>query len=841
MYFSNSGRPAQLCYMKSFPFILIYFFLSIGLFAQNAKQLTTFRGSVTDSSTNKPIGFATIILKTSQNHQGVESGLTKEDGSFLLKTAVTGPFELELSFVGYNKKILSVNQKGAEVKLGVLTLSASLKQLKEISVSATKPLIKQEVDRITYDIQADPDSKQSSVLDMIRKVPLVTVDANDKIQLKGNSNYKILINGRESALMARDPSDILKAMPAVNIERIEVVTTPPAKYDAEGLAGIINIITKKNAGQGYHIGMFTRLNTVYGPGYNINGTVKEGKLGLSFFGGIGRSFNGTGGSLPTATGSTQTIFADQTDILQTGTSRQDGNDRYGGAELSYEIDTLNLITVSFNYFGENLGMNGSQASTTDSAGAKIQGYTLLSSGNTATAGFDIAFNYQLSFKKSKDRLLTFSYKYSSAPSSQFNNDLFGNRINYPLSFFPDYQQYNSAGNRDHTVQMDYADRLTRQFEIEAGAKMILRNNFSRFSVDDRDTVTQQYATNDALTNNFNYHQDIYSIYNSYQLTKDNWTGKAGLRVEHTAISAEFVSAGVSAAPSYTNLIPSVTVQRNFASCSINLGFTQRIQRPGIAQLNPFVDRSNPLFISTGNPALRPELDNTFDLSFSSFKKGSVIIDLSYAFSNNSIQNVSSLNVQNINNKQDTITYTTFENLGTNKTVGLNIHTNLDITKLLSLTLNGQLNHLWLSGIFSGSMYHNDGFTGTGFGSAHYKFGQSNFAFSFNLGYYSGTVNLQGRTSDFIFNQYLFTKDLLNKKLTIGFAINDPYGKFYDFRTTIKSSAFDQNSFVQSYRRSFALRLNYRFGKLRGDIKRNQHGIENDDTKDTNKNNKPGGN
>jgi outer membrane receptor for ferrienterochelin and colicin len=189
--------------------------------------------------------------------------------------------------VGYGNKTIAVNGNGPDVNIGKVSLAASSSQLKEVSVTAARPLMKQEVDRISYDIQADPDSKALSVLDMMRKVPLLTVDGNDNIQLKGSGNYKILINGKESALVAKNPSDILKSMPATNIEKIEVITTPPAKYDAEGLAGIINIVTKRNADQGYNIGFNSRFNTVFGAGYNINGTVKQGKFGASFFGGFG--------------------------------------------------------------------------------------------------------------------------------------------------------------------------------------------------------------------------------------------------------------------------------------------------------------------------------------------------------------------------------------------------------------------------------------------------------------------------------------------------------------------------------------------------------------------------
>lgn len=807
---------------KAFLLLVICFTYSFCLFAQGTNSITV-QGSVFDSISYKPLGLVTIALQNAKTHTGIKSIVAKEDGSFSMTADAKGPFEIIVSFTGYSSKTIAVSEKVNNVNLGKIFISPQSNQLNNVSVTAVKPLIKQEVDRISYDIQADPDSKALSVLDMMRKVPLLSVDGNDNIQLKGSGNYKILINGKESALVAKNPSDILKSMPATNVVRIEVITTPPAKYDAEGLAGIINIVTKKNADQGYNLGLNTRFNTVYGAGYNLNGTWKQGKFGMSFFGGFGSN-----GTLTTSWGNTETIFADNTIISQTGMNTQQGKFHYGGGEFSYELDSLNLITASFDLFGYRQNLNSIQYSNTDSMGVPKQAYTLQNNGYNTYTGLDASINYQLGFRKSKDRLLTFSYKYSYSPNTQFNDDIFSGRLNYPIELFPDYQQYNDAGNKEHTIQLDFTSPLSKQVTLEAGAKAILRNNYSNYHVDDLDTL-KQYVTNNALTNDFNYHQNILSLYNSYQLKKDKWTAKGGLRLEHTALSADFISAGVSTAPSYSNLIPSISIQRQLKTSNLNFGFTQRIQRPGIYQLNPFVDRSNPNFISTGNPQLRPELDNTFDLTFSKYGKNTFNTDLSYAFSNNSIQNVSSLRMENVNGKTDTVTYTTFENLGSNKTLGLNINVNFNLAKNFTLGLNGQVNHVWLSGTFDGTLYHNDGFTGNAFGNIRYKFGKG-YALSFNAGYFSGQVNLQGKSSDFIFNQYLFSKDFFNKKMTIVLVANNPYSKYNTFRSTVHSAQFDQVSFNQNYYRSFAVRFNFKIGKLNSDIKKNQRGIENDDTK-----------
>ena len=834
---SLSEKPP---FMKIFLLALFFSLSTVFAFAQTGGSApaptVTITGTIIDSANNKPMGYVTVAIQDSKTHEGVKSGLTKDDGTFSLKAPAGKTYEAVLVFVGYRNKTIAINGNGADASIGKVLLAASASQLKEVSVTAARPLMKQEVDRISYDIQADPDNKALSVLDMMRKVPLLTVDGNDNIQLKGSGNYKILINGKESALVAKNPSDILKSMPATNIEKIEVITTPPAKYDAEGLAGIINIVTKKNADQGFNIGFNSRFNSVFGAGYNINGTVKQGKFGASFFGGFGSN-----GTLTNTNGNVENIFATNTNINQAGTITQKGRFHYGGAELSYELDSLNLLTASVDLFGNNQDQHSLSNSLTDSLGITKQAYTLKNMGNSSFTGFDASINYQLGFKNSKDELLTISYKYSYSPNKQFNDNSFNDRFEYGLQQYPDYRQYNDAGDRDHTVQIDYADPLSKALSIEAGAKAILRSNYSNYHVDDKVDTTSQYLTNDQLTNNFNYHQNIISLYNSYQLKLDKWTGKAGLRLEHTGINADFTSAGVTTAPSYNNLIPSISIQRSFKSSSLNFGFTQRIQRPGIFQLNPFVDKSNPTFITTGNPSLKPELDNTFELTYSNFSKSSINVGLSYAFSNNSIQNVSSLRTIPANDgKLDTVTYTTFQNLGSNKTLGLNVHTNMNITKRFVLGLNGQVNHVWLSGTFDDKMYNNDGFTGNAFGNLRYKF-DSGFALSFNSGFFSGNLNLQGKSSDFIFNQYLISQDFFKKKLTIVLVANNPYKKFNTFRNTVNSADFYQSSYNQNYYRSFAFRINFRFGKLNSQIKKNEHGIQNDDTKGGNKGSGGGGN
>jgi hypothetical protein len=806
--------------MKALSLTALLSWILCHAWAQTNHTLINLKGSVTDSATGKPLAFATLVLQNAKTKTPVKNFISKEDGSFEFSVTDSLDWLLVIAFTGYDNKTISII-KGKSEDLGQVSLKASGKQMKEVTVVAVRPVIKRDLDGITYDVSADPETPVLDALDMMRKVPLLSVDASDNIKLKGKSNYKILINGKESALMAKNPSDVLRSMPATNIERIEVITTPPAKYDAEGLAGIINIITKKKIDEGYNIGVNGRLNTVWGPGINLNGTFKQGKFGFSGYVGYNVRHSQTNGI-----GGEQDFFSDNSSLVQQGTNTAAAHNTYGNAELSYEFDSLNLLTGSFEFYTGNYSQDGNQLSNFyDSNKTITQAYRIMSDASNGFGGMDASLNYQRGFRKDKNRLLTLSYKYSYSPNTQNVNNTVSDTFNF---YLPDYKQNNHAGNSEHTIQLDYVHPFKR-VNLEAGAKTILRNNFSNYESSNYNDVTKEYEVNPSQTNDFNYDQDIYSIYNSYSAKWDKWNAKAGLRLEHTTVNADFVSSSSTVKQDYNNLIPSLSVQRNLKNSNISLGYTDRISRPGIYQLNPFVDESNPNFITTGNPNLQPEINHTFELNYSTFSKNSVTAGISYAFSNNSIQTVTHLQAVSNGSLIDTTTVTTYENLGSNKTLGLNLNINFTSVKNLSISLNSQLSHIWLKGTYNGQFYTNEGYTGNAFLNMGFKFGNG-YRIGFDAGYFSGDVNLQGKTSAYIFNSYVFSKTFFNKKLTLSAVMNNPYSQFFKFTSTTTTPDFYQSNYNQIFYRSFALRFNFKFGKLNSDIKRNQRGINNDDKK-----------
>ena len=384
---------------------------------QTTKSQINLKGIVVDSVTQKPLAYATLVLLDSKAKAPVKNFLSKDDGSFDFSYTDSLDYQLVIAFTGYENKTISL-VRGQSADMGRVTLKPDGKQMNAVTVVAVKPLIKRELDGITYDVSADPETPVLDALDMMRKVPLLSVDASDNIKLKGKSNYKILINGKESALMAKNPSDVLRSMPATNIERIEVITTPPAKYDAEGLAGIINIITKKKMDEGYNIGLNGRLNTVWGPGINLNGTFKKGKFGFSGYAGYNVRHQQT-----TEIGLQQNFFYDNSSLTQQGTNTVSAHNVYGNAELSFEIDSLNLLTGSLEFYTGNFGQNNNQLSNSYNSNESLtQAYRLLTGTSNDFGGMDASLNYQLGFRKDKNRLLTVSYKYSYSPNTQNINN-----------------------------------------------------------------------------------------------------------------------------------------------------------------------------------------------------------------------------------------------------------------------------------------------------------------------------------------------------------------------------------------------------------------------------------
>lgn len=693
--------------------------------------------------------------------------------------------------------------------------SSRIKALKAVTVTGQKPLIRQEVDRLIYDFQADPDSKGSNVLEMMRKVPYLSLDAAGNMLLKGNNSYRILINGKPSALLEKDPSQLLRTIPASTIQQIEVITTPPAKYDGEGLAGIINIITIKRKADGYNgtVNVSEKF-PAKGPGAGASFALKSGKLGISAFGGASKS------DQPHERNDMQRHSAGEWPayLEQEGDKRTSRRSAYLGTEISFEADSLHLLTAQFNTSGNNSDGEGFLQSNLGNSHATLQRYYLNSADDGNGNSMDAGINYQITSRKNKNNLLTFSYRYMTNGRKQGYEQSFADTFNYSI---PGYRQHDNESFREHAVQADYV-RTFRQFSMEAGVKGIWRNNNSDFRYEYYQPSSGKFEQ-DPSSNRFNGKQDIFSVYNSYTFSAKKWDIKGGVRVEQTFMSAAFRSDSMHVDQQFLNILPSLIINRRLNNnSSLNLGISQRLKRPNIYRLNPFTDRSNPSSESTGNPALRPSSITDFLLSYSWSKKMSVNAGISYSYNKNMFMEITSFDTTRY------ITRTAIQNNVRGSGLALNYSINYPILRWLNLNINGNAVYISVKGESDKTTV-----------SLHTWIYAVNTATSvrLNKGWrlnasmnYIGRnqVSLQAYANAMLSSSFGFNKELIKDKLSCSGTINNPFTQYRDNHTTTKGILFTQDSHTQEYFRTVNMSINYNFGKLRQDIKKNKRGIKNDD-------------
>lgn len=787
----------------------------ISLSSQAQEKTFQLKGVILDSLTQKPGEYFTVALK--KDSTVLKTVISDEQGKFSFSAVKEGKYTLILGSIGYQSKQISVKIAN-DIDLGKVNMKPQGNDLNEVSITASKPIIKQEPDRIVYDTQADPESKVLSVLDMMRKVPLLSVDADDNVKLKGTGNYRILINGKPSGVLTRDPKEFLRSMPANGVQKIEVITTPPSKYESEGLSGIINIITSKKVGNGYNGNVNARMQEPFSPGLNANLTLKQGNFGANLYGGTG-VWRVDGVKVIDIRNSRNVL--PESKLYSLGYQKTDNFWAWGGGELSYEIDSLNLITAEINpYGGYNQQDLAQRYDITN--GADLGSYNMNSSTRYEWRGTDYTLNYQRGFKDKKEHLLTFSYKFFDNEEPQLNDVSFFNPVNYPLPL-QNYRQNNNSKSREQTAQLDYINPF-KIVTVEAGVKAILRSGKGDFQSLRFDDAANDYLLDTKQSNVYSNDQNIYGIYNTYTLKMRDWTFKAGARLEATYVTGLFESSNTTVKSDYFNLIPSISFNKTLKnSQSVSVGFTQRIQRPGIWDLNPFEDESRPGFIYFGNPNLEAVLSNNFELTYSNFKKGSLNVSLTYNFANNTQQRV----FQFI--EAENLTRVTSLNIGKDKLLGSNVNFNYPITPKWNLSLSGNLNYIWIEGMIDGKLAKNNGVTGYANFNTSYKF-EKTWKATMSANYGAPNVMLQGQSNDYYYLGFGGSKDIIKDKLTFSASVANPFQKFRAYRSYTEGPNFTQERIRENYFRRIFCSLNWKFGKLEGSIKKSERSISNDDTK-----------
>ncbi|MBO9595666.1 MAG: TonB-dependent receptor [Niabella sp.] len=784
---------------------------SLPAFVEAQKPLTL-SGVVKDSLSKDPLAFATISVFS--NAPVPDTTFHCDERGFF-NVPRTAAQRLVVTATGYHQKTVAADT----VLLFpgyVIFLKPQSQELKTVTVSAAQPLIRREVDKLIYNTEADPESKFRSTLEILKKVPYLSLDAQGNLLLKGQAGYRILVNGKPSGMMDHNAMEILKSLPASTIQRIEVYTTPPSKYDAEGLSGIINIITTRKIGAGYK-GTLNLNESVPtgGPGGGFSFTATHEKFGVELYGGANASRNPSvhAGTSRSTTGDVPTA------LTVSGTNKSNNGGRYIGSQFSYEIDSLQLLTAQLNLNGFNSSGSVSRLSMLEGTSSLLQQFRQQSTAGGRNNGFDGALNYQLGSKKDLSKIFTASYRFMQYQTENHSENIFSDRVQYDIF---DFNQLNNTSTQEHTGQADYIQTL-KKIKLEAGVKAIFRQNGSDFRT--LQYVNNAFQEDPDQQNVFTNDQTVLSAYNSYQLALKQWSFKAGARLEQTVNQINFRSTRTQVNKTYFNLVPTLVINRNNTDGSyFNLGYSQRLKRPGINRMNPFVNRSNPDFEESGNPDLKATLLHNFDLGYGFNRKQSVNIGLSYAFARNFDLRYSRYD------PATRITYINYSNSGNISALVLNLNLNLAVTKALKTVINGNLAHFWIESdadaqpqkltrfIYSASLNNTYTF------SKNWVAGAAADVYGKNI----APAQVQGTVNGFIATSFSLSKSMLNHKLALSAYINNPFTKYRSSRTEISGFNFTQADFTEAYFRKAGISINYKFGKLKQDIKRGKRGINNND-------------
>ncbi|WP_353717368.1 TonB-dependent receptor [Dyadobacter sp. 676] len=774
-------------------------------------------GVLVDSTSKKPVEFAALSLVDTKTNNPIDGTTTDEKGEFTLTKVASGNFKILISFIGYKTKTIDNVKidRRTELNLGTVTLVPDVVQLNEVEVVGMAQMVEEKVDRLVYNAEKDITSRGGDASDVMKKVPMLTVDLDGNVSLRGSSNVRVLINNKPSTIIATSVADALKQIPADMIKSVEVITSPSARYDAEGSAGIINIITKKSTIQGGTLNLDTGIGN-RGSNLGLRGNYRVGKMGFSL-GGFGR-FNY---NMPGKSENLQVGKLSDFSVQQKSDSKNKmafGSYNFG---WDWEIDSKTSLSAGVRY-----GMRNNKADQELYTFNTVNDTTRTSfrdvSSKDLSGTWDVNVDYMKTLAKPGQEL-SISTQYSrNNRTNDYDADVYALSNSQLKELLGALGNNNSSHNQESTVQVDYQTPIRDNQMLEIGGKGIFRQVVSNF--DYYSEIGQAQPAS-----NLNYDQNVAAGYLSYTFTtKSRFTVKAGTRYEYTSIDATQGESGDLKLPAYGNLVPSINLSQTFGKGqTIKLAYNRRLQRPGIQFLNPNLNAANPQNVTVGNPNLKPELTDQIELGTSFFKNTMYINVSTFArFTNSSIESIRTTSA-------DGVITTTYGNIGSKKNYGANIFGNVTFFKRWQLgggfdfyyadlsnnspdpALKNSNSGFVLSGRFRTSLNIKDGW---GLQAGGFMRGRD--------------VQLQGTQAGFRMYDFGIRKDFKNKRGSIGFGMENFLAPSFKMKTSLESKTFTQNNTNYLYNRGFRVNFSYRFGKMTfvEQKPRRRKSVNNDDQK-----------
>jgi ferric enterobactin receptor len=812
------ARIFKICGM--YKFILIGFVLFSVQLTASAQQVKI-TGKVTDSLTVSPLEYATITVFAKGEKKTLTGTTTDNSGHFELTGIKDGVYSFLVESIGYKPYTLNevaVSKKNPVIDLKNIRLSKKRETLADVTVIAQKGLIENKIDKIVFNAEKDLTSQGGVATDILKKVPQVSVDVDGNVELAGSSSIRFLINGKPSTAFGSSIADVLQSIPASQIKSIEVITNPGAKYDAEGLGGIINIILKQNSARGINGNLSLTAGTRMENGsFNLN--ARNGNFGMNAF--ISGNYR-LAADMPTSSDRLSSDTAGKTNSLfhQEGTSRFTRHGYQSGIGFDWTYKKKNNFTGSLGY--DNFGFEGNgtinQSQITNAQGGGVVSDIVSTLRNDNVFSFhnlDASLNYKRKFDKEDQELEI------SGNTSFGNNHITGNSNQYLQpqdSLYYGTRSVNPGTTRETEVQIDYTQPFSKDVKLGLGGKLQLRDINSASTVLQYQPDSKAFFYDGSLSNNLNYHQKVYALYTEINFPVSSlFDARVGGRYERTELSAYFSNAQQQANnPGYNTFVPSIFFIKKLENGqTLKLSYSKRIQRPDYRDLNPFINTTDPKNISRGNPYLQPEIGNRFELSYSRdlAETGTFMVTAFYRINDHDIQPyiVYYTNFQVGDTSYSNVAVSTNQNIGMEKNLGLSIFNDLHFSKKLNIRTN----------LFF-FQRHTINALDPGFNSNSFNYRLNmNISYQFSkdlAGEFFGNFNsarheVQGKYPSFTSYSFAIRKQFWNKKGSLAFTAINPFNEYVNQRTAVFGPNFSVNGLRKVPFRSIGLNFTWKFGKL----------------------------
>lgn len=780
------------------------------------------RGKVVDTTTGESMPYVNVAVYDKATQKFIKGAISDEKGLFSISGLAYGQYDVKLSYIGFTtlEKDFAVDEQHRHANLKKLHMSEDSQTLQEVTVTAQRPAMRLEVDRKSFDVSQDISNAGQAATDVLENIPSVEVDTEGNISLRGNTSVEVWINGKASGLTSDNRAEILQQIPSESIDRIEVIDNPSAKYSAEGSAGIINIVLKKNRAAGYYgsaqVGGSTRGSANASGNVNFNVGRWEGYLNIGY-----RHRANDGGS----SSYQEYLNTNQYQRYTTDNNRM-GNNLFTRAGVSYNAtdrDVLSLGGMMMVGSHKNGGVTPYHYGT---IGAEHDTYTMLrnSSGHNDMRMFYGEFNYRHSF--TDKHYLDFTLDYHNWRMDQDN--IYQDSTTYygePYADEYDYQ-YRPMYMRNHSweVKLDYENPLTDNILLQAG----YQGNFDRDNSPQESFIGSLWDGSDmaedkAYYNRFVYSQDMHALYATATMKFGNFGVMAGLRGEYWRINTSsydydqdhgLAERDPAFKKDFFQLFPSVFLSYQIdESQQLQLNYTRRLRRPRGHQLNSFRDTRDASMTSFGNPELTPEYSNSFSLNYlKTWDAHSMLVSAYYRPTSDVIQRI------NYQSTSDNQMYSTYMNVASSTSAGLELVLKNQVCKILNLTTTANAYYYKLNGF----AYDIDGQTITGEGNHNFTWNarmQASLMLPWDLSvqltgrYRSRQVITQGyRKANFSMNLGV-RKTFLNRKLTVALNCRDLLNtrKFENFTS---SETFTRHQKSWRSGRTLNLTLTYSFGNMK---------------------------